>query len=157
MFLGVVLTPFTHDASINQDLQIEILQGLVVTKILDMQNQIQKKRQKELLNRYRGRVETVRKMIQCSSCSFRCSMCGMQVEESSLLNTSRGLTFCEGCRQEFEDYQDIFKGKKQPEVFWHNTEWQNVWSSWLNYRRAISAFTNSREFKLLIEEMDGDS
>jgi hypothetical protein len=128
-----------------------------MTKIVDMQHQIQKKRQKELLEKYKGRVETVQKMIQCSSCHFRCSMCGMQLEKSHGVKSSPGLTFCEGCRQEFEEYQDISKGKKQPEVFWHNADWLNVWSSWLSYRRAISAFMNSREFKLLIEEMDSDS
>ena len=128
-----------------------------MTKIVDMQPQIRKKRQKERLEKYKGRVETVQKMIQCSSCQFRCSMCGMQVEKSGAVRSIPGLSFCEGCRQEFEEYQDISKGKKQPEVSWHNAEWLNVWSSWLNYRRAISAFMNSREFKLLMEEMDGNS
>ena len=128
-----------------------------MTKIVDMQHQIQKKRQKELIEKYRDRMETVQKMIQCSSCYFRCAMCGMPVERSSAVKSSPGLTFCEGCRQEFEEYQDISRGEKQPELFWHNREWQNVWSSWLGYRRAISEFIKSRGFKLLIEEMDSDS
>jgi hypothetical protein len=128
-----------------------------MTKIVDLQPQLHKKRQKELLDKYRGRVETVQKMIQCSSCHFRCNMCGAQVERSDPVKSSRGLNFCEGCRTEFEEYQDISKGKKQPEVFWHNTDWLNVWSSWLSYRRAIAAFMNSREFKMLMEEMDSDS
>ncbi|MFO7459375.1 MAG: hypothetical protein R6X07_02025 [Desulfatiglandales bacterium] len=129
-----------------------------MTKIVDMQHQLRKKRQKELLEKHRGRVETVQKMIQCSSCHFRCSMCGMQLEGGSgAVKSYPGLAFCEGCRQEFDEYQNISRGKKQPEVFWHNTDWMNVWSSWLSYRRAISAFMNSREFKLLIEEMESDS
>jgi hypothetical protein len=136
---------------------MQISSGEVMTKILDMQHQIQKKKQKELLEKYRGRVETVQKMIQCSSCHFRCSMCGLQVEKSGAAKSSPGLTFCDGCRQEFEEYKDISGGKKQPEVFWHNKEWLNVWSSWLGYRRAMSAFMNSREFKLLIEEIESDS
>ena len=127
-----------------------------MTKIVDMQHQIQKKRQKELIEKYRDRMETVQKMIQCSSCYFRCAMCGMPVERSSAVKSSPGLTFCEGCRQEFEVYQDISRGEKQPELFWHNREWQNVWSSWLGCRRAISEFIKSTGFKLLIEEMDSD-
>jgi len=127
-----------------------------MTKIVDMQHQIQKKRQKELIEKYRDRMETVQKMIQCSSCYFRCAMCGMPVERSSAVKSSPGLTFCEGCRQEFEEYQDISRGEKQPELFWHNREWQNVWSSWLGCRRAISEFIKSTGFKLLIEEMDSD-
>jgi Pyruvate/2-oxoacid:ferredoxin oxidoreductase delta subunit len=127
-----------------------------MTKIVDMQGQIEKKRQKELLEKYRGRVETVQKMIQCSSCHFRCAMCGIQIESGSTAKSPAGLSFCEGCRLEFEEYQDVSKGRKKPEVFWHNMEWLNVWSSWLSYRRAISAFINSREFKLLVEEMNSD-
>ena len=129
----------------------------MTTKIVDMQDQIQKKKEKELLEKYRGRVETVQKMIQCSSCRFRCAMCGVQVEPHRSVKSTPGLTFCEGCRLEFEEYQDLSKGRKQPDVFWHNAEWLNVWSSWLSYRRAVAAFMNSREFRLLMEEMKGDS
>jgi Pyruvate/2-oxoacid:ferredoxin oxidoreductase delta subunit len=82
-----------------------------MTKIVDMQHQIQKKKQKELLDKYRGRVETVQKMIQCSSCHFRCSMCGMQVERSGEVKSSLGLNFCEGCRQEFEHTRTFPEGK----------------------------------------------
>jgi hypothetical protein len=129
-----------------------------MTKIVDMQGQIQKKKEKELLEKYRGRVETIQKMVQCSSCHFRCAMCGVQVERhGDEKNSPPGLTFCEGCRLEFEEYQDVSKGRKQPDVFWHNREWLNVWSSWLSYRRAVASFMNSREFRLLMEEMKSDS
>jgi hypothetical protein len=131
--------------------------GEAMTKIVDMQNQIQRKKQKELLEKNRGRVETVQKMIQCTSCHFRCAMCGMQVDGRGTGKSPLGLTFCEGCRLEFEEYQDLSKGRKMPDVPWHNAEWLNVWSSWLSYRRAVAAFMNSHEFKLLIEEMNSDS
>jgi hypothetical protein len=127
-----------------------------MNKIVDMQGQIEKKRQREILEKYRGRVETVQKMIQCSSCHFRCAMCGIQIESESVGKSPPGISFCEGCRLEFEEYQNVSRGRKKPEVFWHNVEWLNVWSSWLSYRRAISAFMNSREFKLLVEEMNSD-
>jgi hypothetical protein len=130
--------------------------GEIMTKIVDMQNQIEKKRQKELLEKFHGRVETIQKMIQCSACHFRCAMCGIQIESESVGKSPAGLSLCEGCRLEFEEYQDLSKGRKKPEVFWHNAEWLNVWASWLSYRRAISAFMNSREFKLLVEEMNSD-
>lgn len=127
-----------------------------MTKIVDMQDQIQKKKQKELLEKYRGRVETVQKMVQCSACHFRCAMCGTQVEGHGAGKSQIGLTFCEECGLEFEEYQSVSRGRKKPDVFWHNAEWLNVWSSWLSYRRAVAAFTNSREFRLLMEELNSD-
>jgi len=127
-----------------------------MTKVVDMQDQLQKRKEKELLEKYRGRVETVQKMIQCSSCHFRCAMCGIHVEGHGPGKSPSGLTFCEGCRLEFEEYQNVSRGRKKPDVFWHNAEWLNVWSSWLSYRRAVAAFMNSREFRLLMEELKGD-
>jgi len=128
-----------------------------MTKIVDMRDQILRKKQRELHEKYRGRVETVQKMIQCASCHFRCAMCGMQVDGRGTGKSPLGLTFCEGCGLEFEEYQALTKGKKKPDVFWHNMEWLNLWSSWLTYRRAVAAFMNSREFKLLMEEIKSDS
>lgn len=126
-------------------------------KIVDMQHQLQRKKKKELLEKHRGMVETVQKIVQCSSCHLRCAMCGMQLDKSCVVTSVPGLSFCEGCRLDFEEYRDVLAGKKEPEVFWHNTEWLNVWGSWLNYRRALSAFTNSREFKRLTEEVNRES
>ena len=66
-------------------------------------------------------------------------------------------TFCDNCREEFEDFISSSKGKKHHRVFWHNKEWKEMWSAWLNYKQAIADFINSREFKLLLEELDNQS
>jgi hypothetical protein len=128
-----------------------------MTKVIELQDQIQRKKKKDLLEKHRGRLESVQKIIQCTSCRFRCAMCGMQVDGQGIANFPLGLTFCESCRLEFEEYREITKGRKEPDVFWHNAEWLNVWSSWFNYRKAVASFMNSREFKLLIEELNSDS
>jgi hypothetical protein len=33
-------------------------------------------------------------------------------------------------------------------------EWEKMWSVWLDYRRAITGFQDSLEFKLLLEDLD---
>ena len=129
-----------------------------MNKVIDMQGKIEGRKQKEQIEKYRGRVETIQKIVQCSSCHFKCAMCGLQASnadpsEKPLL----GLNLCEGCRAEFEEYVAISKGKKQPGVFWHNKEWVEIWTAWLSYRKAINAFTASLEFKLLLEEMKSES
>jgi hypothetical protein len=127
-----------------------------MNKIVDMQEKIETRKQEEQLKKYRGRVETIQKILQCSSCHFRCAMCGLQVSGDDS-KPHIGLTFCESCRSEYEEYLAISRGKKKPEVFWHNQEWLEIWRAWLTYRRAIDAFTASQEFKLLIEDMKTES
>jgi transcription elongation factor Elf1 len=130
-------------------------------KIVDMKQRIERKRQKERLEGYRGRVEAVQKIVQCSSCHFRCAMCGRQAEREDALDHSRsrtlGLTMCKDCGAEFEEFVAISRGEKNPELFWHNQEWLNIWSAWLNYRKAITAFIASPEFKVLLDEINRDS
>jgi hypothetical protein len=64
---------------------------------------------------------------------------------------------CKDCGAEFEEFLAISGGEKKPELFWHNQEWLNIWSAWLNYRKAITAFIASPEFKVLLDEIDHDS
>jgi hypothetical protein len=132
--------------------------GGPMTKIVDIHDQMERKKKKEHLEKYRGRLDSIQKVIQCSSCRFRCAMCGIQL--SSGESTERppsGLNLCGDCRAEFEEFVSVTKGKKPPEVFWHNQEWIEVWRSWLDYRKAISTFLASKEYHLLLEELNSDS
>ena len=93
-----------------------------MTKIVDIHDQLQKKKKKENLEKYRGRLYSIQKVIQCSSCRFRCAMCGTQVtSEESAAPTPFGLSFCGDCRAEFEEFVSVTKGRKPPEVFWHRS------------------------------------
>ena len=127
-------------------------------KIVSLRERLENKKQKEQLEQYRGKVETVQKMIQCSSCHVRCAMCGHHVKAKDASThphtSSLGLTFCASCKREFEDFLSISRGKEKSEVFWHNKEWIKMWSAWLNYRQAMTAFVDSPEFKLLLEELN---
>ena len=129
-----------------------------MTKIVDIHDQLQKKKKKENLEKYRGRLYSIQKVIQCSSCRFRCAMCGAQVTSGeSAAPTPFGLSFCGDCRAEFEEFVSVTKGRKPPEVFWHNQEWIEVWTAWMDFRKAISAFVASKEYNLLLEELESDS
>jgi hypothetical protein len=131
-------------------------------KIVDMKALIEGKRQKEQRDRHRSRVESIRTMIQCSSCHFRCAMCGRQAEREDVSGPSSpsndlGLTLCKDCGAEFEEYLAISRGEKEPELPWHNPQWLNIWSAWLHYRKAITAFIASPEFQVLVDEINRDS
>ena len=128
-----------------------------VDKIVNLAERLESKRHKKQIERYRGKTETIQKIVQCSSCQIRCAMCGLYLkkEESSTdsLSAPKGLALCESCRGEFDDFLSVSRGKRQSEVFWHNKEWVKMWSAWINYRKAMTAFIDSPEFKLLMEEL----
>lgn len=126
-------------------------------KIVDLEKRLADKKKKEHVAQHRAKIEAVQKVVQCSSCRLRCAVCGFQLPgkgEAGHSSTFRGLIFCEGCRKEFEDFLSIRKGEKESDIFWHNKEWFNMWSAWLNYRKAMIAFMNSKEFKRVLEELD---
>ncbi|MFH1351575.1 MAG: hypothetical protein ABII26_11680 [Pseudomonadota bacterium] len=122
-------------------------------KIVNIQERLERNKHKRLLERDRGKIEAIQKVIQCSSCHFRCAMCGLYIKESessSHTNHIQGYAFCESCGGEFEDFLTVSRGE-HPDLLWHNKEWVKMWSAWLNYRKAIDDFINSAEFKRLLE------
>ncbi|MFH1488281.1 MAG: hypothetical protein ABII06_05215 [Pseudomonadota bacterium] len=130
-------------------------------KIVNLGERIESRKRKRQVDHYRGKIEALKKIIQCSSCHIKCAMCGLHVEFGGTAKETRfppfGLIFCESCRAEFQDFLSVSRGEKPSGIFWHNQEWKNMWSAWLNYRRAINAFTDSREFRELLEEIDRHS
>ena len=128
-----------------------------VDKIINIRERIENKRHERQLERYRMKMETIQTVAQCSSCHFRCAMCGIHLKRSDSLTNSTspsfGFIFCEGCGEEFEDFSSISRGEKRSDVFWHNKEWMNMWSAWVNYHKAITGFIGSPEFKLLRDEL----
>ncbi|MEW6665122.1 MAG: hypothetical protein AB1512_07870 [Thermodesulfobacteriota bacterium] len=127
-------------------------------KVVDLEERIQSRRSKERLEQFRGKMETVQKLLQCSSCHLKCAMCNAQLQGQDPSTVSHpahlGLRFCGSCREEFEEFLAITRNDAAPTLFWHNEEWKNMWSAWLDYRRSITAFLRSNEFKLLLEELD---
>ena len=126
-------------------------------KIVSLAERLENKKHKKQMQRYRGKIETIQKIVQCGSCQIRCAMCGLYLkrDESSASPppSPGGLIFCESCRSEFDDFLSVSRGGKRSEIFWHNKEWVKMWSSWVKYRKAMSAFVESPEFKLLMEEL----
>jgi hypothetical protein len=123
-------------------------------KIISLEERIEDKRHKERLEQYRGKIETIQKLLQCSACNLKCAMCGTQIEGPGTgCQGHSGLQFCGSCGEEFQEFLAIEKGQKEPSLFWHNEEWKEMWSAWLDYRKAMSAFLRSDEFKLLQEEL----
>jgi ribosomal protein S30 len=124
-----------------------------MSKVLNITGRIDHKKKKQQVKMNRNKLEVVQRLVQCSSCRLRCPMCGKHLEsnDSSCPSTSPlpDLNLCEGCNAELKDYLEMSRGNKGPNVVWHNKEWMEVWTSWLEYQEALRAFQNSPEFKVL--------
>ena len=127
-------------------------------KIVNLGERIENREKKKQLKQYRGKIETLKKIIQCSSCHFKCAMCGLQMEarvsSREVHLAPIGMIFCESCRDEFEDFLSISRGVNRSDIFWHNQEWKDMWSAWVKYRKSINTFMDSPEFRLLLKEIN---
>ncbi len=127
-------------------------------KIISIHERIEHQRFKSQQKKYRKKIDTLHRITQCSSCHFKCAMCGKYLESADSCNipeeTDNEYTFCDGCQEEFNDFLALCRGEKIPHVFWHNREWKKMWAAWLRYQRAINEFLDSREFDMLLEEID---
>jgi len=126
-------------------------------KVVIIPNHREEKKQKQEVEVHNHKIETMKRIVLCSSCHLRCAMCGEHMEGSNSCCPNAyqdSLNLCECCRTEFDDFLVNAKGEKGPDIFWHNKEWVRLWSAWLDYRRAIREFKNSAEFKQLTTELD---
>jgi hypothetical protein len=61
--------------------------------------------------------------------------------------------FCDNCRDEFIDYIEHLKGRGDPDCYWRNDAWLEVWSTWINHRAALDRHARSKEFARLLQEV----
>jgi len=123
-------------------------------KVLSITGLIEdKKRQKQITNN-QNKFDAVQRLLQCGSCRFKCAMCGRNAEEVDPTDLERKrrseFKLCESCGAEFEDYIKISEKKGKPhDIFWHNTQWLEMWSCWVSYQRSLNNFRKSFNVKQL--------
>ena len=127
-----------------------------MNKVLNITGRLEDKKRKQQVEHYRHKIETIQRIVQCSSCHFKCAMCGhhLNTTDSSCppALTAQDLNLCENCRAEFEDFLEMSREQKASDIFWHNEEWLKLWSAWTDFHRAIRKFRNSAEFKKMITD-----
>ena len=129
-----------------------------MNKVFNIRNLLENKKRKQQAELHREKMETLQRIVQCSSCHFKCAMCGYHLNTADEPYTPptefTNFYLCESCRAEFEEYMQLRNGKKASDSFWHNREWMKLWSSWFDFQQAIKEFKNSAEFEQIIEELD---
>jgi hypothetical protein len=129
---------------------------LSMDNVLNIEDRLQANRRRRELETKSHKVEAVRKLVQCTSCRLRCSMCGCQLGGQNLQPSRFGdldFALCASCRTDFDDYKAVVEGGQAPDLFWHNEQWMALWSSWTDYQRAIKNFMNSEGFKELMRSL----
>ncbi len=127
-------------------------------KVFSITDRLKDKKRKEREESYRQKAETVQRVVQCSSCQLSCAMCGSHLDAPDMscppASSYPNLNLCEYCRAEYNDFLEISGKNKSSDIFWHNKEWMELWSAWIDYHKAIKKFRNSREFERLIKECE---
>ncbi|MBW1769063.1 MAG: hypothetical protein JRJ65_18700 [Deltaproteobacteria bacterium] len=126
-------------------------------KVVNLRERLESDRKRKQAEQYRGKMRSIQKLVQCASCHMRCVMCGLHLDPAEATYKTApkpGFTFCETCSEEFEDYLAQSKGEGDPgRPYWHNEEWEKMWTAWLDYQRTLHRFVSSHEYKLILKEL----
>ena len=120
------------------------------------------KEKKEALIRKR-KIQAVQKIFQCTQCAFKCEKCGTQIGQELDVNqkVERPVRIpyrlCESCTEEYIDYIERHQGRGDPDCYWHNESWIELWRSWIAYHGAIDSYLKSKEFMKLLQELKQQS
>lgn len=125
-------------------------------KVLNITARLENRKRKEQVEAYRDRFEAVQRVLQCSACQYKCAMCNRHIDRSDPSNpppsSPTEVSLCESCRSEFEAFKKISQeGPAEPDVFWHNRAWIELWACWVNYQQSINKFRNSFDFNKIAD------
>ena len=124
---------------------------------IDNKLQLSKEKKAELVRK--RKISAVQKVFQCTHCTFKCEKCGTQMSmdgegTGSIKKDPRiPYRFCEGCSEEYVDYIERLKGGGDPDIYWHNEAWLQLWRAWIDYQSAMDRYLKSKEFLQLMKEL----
>ncbi len=126
-----------------------------MSKIIEIKDLIEKEKKKELDLKRKRLIEGIQKFLLCSNCRMKCSRCGTQVDISISCPYPFEIPFrlCVHCAEEYREYQHSIIGIKSSNIPWHNQEWKEMWSAWIEYRKALVKFQNSKEVRDLFDDL----
>lgn len=127
------------------------MHGTKKNKIVSIKHRLKDKQRKQREQLYRNRIQTLRRIAQCASCTIKCAMCGQHLQAGETRNAFQSLQIklplCNSCQSEYEDFLKITRGEKSSRAPWHNKEWCKLWTAWLEYQQAIRDFKRTKGFK----------
>ena len=105
------------------------------------------------------KVQAVRKMFLCTQCANKCERCGAGVGQDPQEHSDQALIpyhFCSSCAEEYRSYINALKGQTDPDAYWQNDQWMDLWRRWIDYQGAMDQYMHSKEFRRLLSELRHD-
>ena len=98
--------------------------------IISLDERLKKQRDKQLSEKKKKRLTSLRLVLQCSNCPRKCAKCGSQLEapEPRILSPDLPLRLCAGCWEEYLIYRAIHSGHSPPRD-WRATRIRPGWRS----------------------------
>ena len=92
---------------------------------------------------------------------YKCEKCGIQIgleqdtDEKNRYKLRIPYHFCKNCSEEYVDYIEYLNGKWDPDCYWYNDTWLELWRAWIDYQGTIDRYLKSKEFLQLLMELKG--
>ncbi len=130
-----------------------------MANIIELDKKLKHTKEKKAEIIRKRKILAVQKVFQCMHCAFKCEKCGTQIQpdeprqQRSISDLRVPYRFCESCAEEYIDYIERLKGRGDPEYYWHNEIWLEMWRKWIDYQGVIDTYLKSKEFKRLLAEL----
>ncbi len=105
------------------------------------------------------KIQAVRKVYRGNRGALRCERCAQPLspdgsgEENPEMNLRVPYNFCETCTEEYIDFVDRLKGGGDPDCYWRNDIWLEIWKRWIDFQGAVDRYIKTKEFVQLLEEL----
>lgn len=124
--------------------------------IISLDKKLNLAKEKKATVLQKRKVLTIQKIFQCTQCAFKCVKCGAQVDQDdndAKKGTRIPYNFCVSCSEEYLDYIERLKGRGDPDCYWHNDAWLEMWRSWIEYQGTVDSYLKSKEFLRILQEL----
>ncbi|MBW1836989.1 MAG: hypothetical protein JRF71_07350 [Deltaproteobacteria bacterium] len=126
--------------------------------IISIDNKLQLAENKKTALIRKRKILAVQKVFHCTHCASKCAKCGTQIgmgrrDREHDLKLRVPYRFCESCSEEYIDYIEHLKGGGDPDCYWHNETWRDLWKNWVDYQSTIDRYLKSKEFIQLLHEI----
>jgi hypothetical protein len=104
------------------------------------------------------KILAAQKVFHCTHCASKCAKCGTQITLDQLAKEKDDTwripyRFCSSCSEEYINYIEQLKGGGNPEYYWQNDAWRDLWKKWIEYQGAVDRYLKSKEFIQLLHEL----
>ena len=138
-----------------------IFKGLIEKRRVGVADiiELEKRRQRQQREKNNGldeeKLDVLKKVLQCARCQLRCARCGTQIEGvEDKEHAPLPYPLCSGCGDEYKVYLELTMGESAAGRYWHNREWMEIWSTWLQHQKALDRYRSSKEFIKLLQEFE---